>query len=107
MDYGEETASEGSYYNDRTSLAKEVSRKESPVEREIQALSKSVIQLSAEMDSLEQKLSGVLQNIPESGNKTGEPEEGLSPVPDEIRRQRHMVQNVNYRLRSILKRIEL
>lgn len=107
MDYGEETASEGNYYNDRSSMAgRNISVKESPVTRELISLSKATANLMAEAGQLEQRLAGVLRMQPESV-PNGKPEESLTEIPSEIRRQRETVDNVAYVLRSILSRLEL
>ena len=80
--------------------------KESVVSRELNILSKSTSELCTQVDKLRNRLQGVLKEQPDSV-KEGKPEETLTPVPNEIRRQRSAIDNANYEIRSILTRLEL
>ena len=81
-------------------------RKESPTEREMSQLQRSTQELMIQFESLEVRLSSVLAPQPKLAN-AGTPQEALTPLPQQIRSQREIIDSANYTLRSILSRLEL
>ena len=82
--------------------------KESPTEREIMQLGKATSELSALANDLENRLTPVLRQQPESKSiNEGVPIEPLTALPSAIREQKDSVGYAISVLRSILNRLEL
>ena|SRR3990167_8408173 len=78
----------------------------SPVEREIEQLSKATGELNIVAEDLQKRLSSVLRSQPESRDE-GVPIEPLTALPSAIRYQKDSVSRAVYLLKSILSRLEL
>jgi hypothetical protein len=76
------------------------------IERELSSLGKTASELSAVVAQLHAKLDPILRPQPKAAGD-GTPEEQLSAVPSEIRRQRQSITFSTSELISIISRLEL